>query len=329
MSYNYTEIIDDLIAKAQVPSGDIFEYEFSQISDVYERYFQFCQENLTEECDEFGIQPAKLYYRTEYGINARAGLQNSYFIIGVNMQTIHALYDLFYERNNIFDTDPFLLDNYKELTDKFDIPPGHLMFQLATLFTFYHERAHLIQKSDLLTNSLFEQPTPINPQNFSIERHVIELDADLDAAHKICFHLVEYFKKLDAHDRTVENLQKILSIGVASVFSYFLLYYKEDVKVYYKENTHPHPLVRISYIVDCFVRVAEINIIGNLKLDLGKTIRDGFSIADTFYKSVLNVILVEGFAAQFMAESKKVEIYVNELLGAGESMPYLVKNRLK
>lgn len=329
MSYNYTEIIDDLRARAQVLTGDIFEYEFSEISDIYERYFQFCQENLTEECDEFDIQPAKFYYRSEYGINARAGLQNGYFIIGVNMQTIHALYDLFYERNNIFETDPFLLDNYKELTDKFDVPPGHLMFQLATLFTFYHERAHLIQKSDLLPTSLFEQPTKTNTQDFSIERHVIELDSDLDTAHKICFHLVEYFKKLNANDRAVENFQKILSLGVASVFSYFLLYYKEDVKVYYKEYTHPHPLVRISYIVDCFVRVAEINIPEDLKIDLGKTIRDGFSIANTFYKSVFKIELVERFAAQFMEESNDVEVYVNELLGVGEGMPYLVKNRYK
>lgn len=327
MDYNYSDIIEELKANAQVPSGDIFEYDFSEIKEIYQRYFQFCQENLTEECSDFEIQPAKFYYRSEYGINARAGLQNGYFIIGVNMQTIHSLYDLFYEKNDIFETDPFLLENYKKLTDKFDVPVGHLMFQLATLFTFYHERAHLIQKSDLLSTTLFEQPTPIDGQAFSIERHVIELDADLDAAHKICFHLIEYFKKLETDDKTSENLQKILSLGVASVFSYFLLYYKDDVKVYYKKYTHPHPLVRISYIVDCFVRVAEINLPGDFKIDLGKTIRDGFAIADIFYNSVLNIELVEGFAAQFMNESKNVEEYVNELLGTGEGMAYLVKNR--
>jgi len=327
MEYNYADTIEELKANAKVPAGDIFEYEFSEIKDIYQLYFQFCQENLTEECNDFDIQPAKFYYRTEYGINARAGFQNGYFIIGVNMQTIHSLYDLFYEKNDISETAPFLLENYKELTDNFDVPTGHLMFQLAALFTFYHERAHLIQKSDLLSTTLFEQPIPTNEQGFSIERHVIELDADLDAAHKICFHLVEYFKKLDANDKISENLQKILSLGVASIFSYFLLYYKEGVKVYYKEYTHPHPLVRISYIVDCFVRVAEINLPEDLKVDLGKTIREGFIIADTFYKSVFNIELVEAFSGQFMNESKNVELYVNELLGIGEGMAFLVKNR--
>jgi hypothetical protein len=327
MEYIYSGIIEEIKAKTQIQSGDIFEYEFSEIKEIYQQYFQFCQENLTEDCSEFDIQPARFYYRTEFGINARAGLQNGYFIIGVNMQTIHSLYDLFYEKNNIFKTDPFLLEKYKILTDKFDVPPGHLMFQIATLFTFYHERAHLIQKSDLLSAFLFEQPAPINEKWFSLERHVIELDADLDAAHKICFHIVEYFKKLDTKEKTSENLQKILSLGVAGVFSYFLLYYKNDVKVYYKEYTHPHPLVRISYIVDCFVSVAEINLPEGFKINLKKTIRDGFAIADIFYKSVFNVELVESFAGQFMKESKNVEVYVNELFEVGRGMEFLVKNR--
>lgn len=327
MKYKYTDTIEELKAKALVPVGDIFEYEFSEIKDIYQGYFQFCQENLTEECNDFDIQPAKFYYRTEYGINARAGLQSGYFIIGVNMQTIHSLYDLFYEKNDIFETAPFLLENYKKLIDKFDVPTGHLMFQLATLFTFYHERAHLIQKSDLLSTTLFEQPTATNEHEFSIERHVIEMDADLDASHNICFHLVEYFKKLDPNDKTSENLQKILSLGIASIFSYFLLYYKDSMKIYYKEYTHPHPLVRISYILDCFVRVAEINLPGDFKIDLRKTIREGFIITDTFYRTVFSIELVDGFAGQFMNESGIVELYVNELLEVGEGMAYLVKNR--
>lgn len=327
MSYNYAEIITDLKTNAHVPNGDIFEYEFSPLNVLYDRYFQFCQENLIEECHKYNIQPARFYYRTEYSINARAGLQNGYFIIAVNMLTIHSLHDLFYNKNDIFESDPFLLENYKELADKFDVPPGHLMFQLATLFTFYHERAHLIQKSELLSSSLFEQPTPINPKDFSIERHVIELDADLDAAHQICFHLIEYFEKLQAENKTKVNMQRILSIGVASVFSYFLLYYKDSLKVYYNEFTHPHPLVRISYIVDCFIRAAEINIPGNIKLDMEQAIRDGFSISNIFYQSVFEIELVKNFADQFMEESDNIEAYVNELLGIGEGMPILVKNR--
>jgi hypothetical protein len=325
--YNYTDNVHELEHSANIPFSDIFHYQDSPINEIYERYFQFCQENLTTECDDYNIQPAKFYYRTEYGINARAGVQNGYSIIGVNMQTIHSLYDLFYERNDIFETDDYLLKKYGELVEKFDIPAGHLMFQLATLFTYHHELGHLIQKSPNLSLWLTEQYNDTTEDNFSIERHILELDADLNAAHSICFHLIEYLKKLEPKDRTHESLQKIISIGVSSIFSYFLLYFKKAKNIYYKKHTHPHPLVRISYIVDCVIRVTEINIPQDFEIDLGKTLREGFIISDIFFRSVLNSTLVEDFAKYFLTESKNIEAYVNELLGIAEGMPNLVKNR--
>lgn len=147
MHYNYLKIIEELREKAKVHSDDIFEYQFSSLSEVFERYFQFCQENLSEESSEYKIQPAKFYYRNQYEVNARAVVQNDYFIIGINMGTIKTLYDIFYEHNDIFDSSDILSDKYNKLAEQFDVPIGYLMFQSAILFTFYHERAHLIQKS--------------------------------------------------------------------------------------------------------------------------------------------------------------------------------------
>lgn len=41
MEYNYADTIEELKANAKVPVGDIFEYEFSEIKDIYQLYFQF------------------------------------------------------------------------------------------------------------------------------------------------------------------------------------------------------------------------------------------------------------------------------------------------
>ena len=325
--HNYTDNIHELEHSAKIPFGDIFDYRHSPISEIYERFFQFCQENLTNQCNEYNIQPAKFYFRTEYGINARAGVLNGYFIIGVNMQTIHSLYDLFYEKNGIFETDHYLSNNYKDVVNKFDVPVGHLMFQLATLFTYYHELGHLIQKSPILPLWLSEQYIDKNNEVFSIERHVLELDADINAAHSICFHLIEYLKKLNPEDRTQENLYKILSIGIASIFSYFLLYFQDTKNIYYKKYTHPHPLVRISYIVDCFIRVAEINLPSDFLINLEKTLKEGFRISDIFFRTVLSSNLVDDFGKLLLTESNNIEMYINELLNIAEKMPYLVKNR--
>ncbi len=251
---------------------------------------------------------------------------NGYFIIGVNMQTIHSLYQLFYEQNDTFETDEYLTKTYGELNEMFDVPAGHLMFQMATLFTFYHERAHLIQKSPNLSLGFSEQLDDSIQKQSIIERHILELDADLDAAHQICFHLIDYWKKLNLEDQTQANIQKILSIGVSSIFSYFLKYFKEVVKVYYDQYTHPRT-IRITYIVDCFIPVAEINLPNGIQLDSRTTLREGFVISETLFKNAGQPSLVEDFVSEFMTEGLNIDNYVNRLLGVAEGIPTLVKNR--
>lgn len=327
MEYNYQKNIKELNELAKIPVTDFFDYTDSRIKLLYEKYFQFCQENLSEKCVEYAIQPAKFYYRSEFGVNARAGLLNGYFVIGVNMQTIHELYQCFYERNNIFEDDERLIKNYGHLSSKFDVPPGHLMFQLAILFTFYHERAHLIQKSPILSLGLSETLGQSIPKDQVILRHILEMDADIDAAQQIYFHLFEYWKKLKPEDRTQDNLQKIISLGVASVFSYFLLYFDRKIKVYYDQYSHPHPLVRITYIVDCFIRVTEMHVPKGFNLDLRATLREGLVVSDIFSGNVFQANIVQDYANEFKTEGKSIENYVNELLHIADGIPNLVKNR--
>ncbi|MBT1695921.1 hypothetical protein KK083_03470 [Fulvivirgaceae bacterium PWU4] len=327
MKYSYRDNIAELTDKAKIDISDIFDYESSPIKELYEKYFQFCQENLAEHCNDFNISPAKFYYRPEFGINARAGRVNGYFVIGVNMGTVHSLYDLFYQKNTIFQSHDLLLKNYGGLIEKFDVPVGHFMFQFGILFTYYHERAHLIQTSPLLANWFSEQSGNGPHNTFSIERHILEMDADIDAAQHICFHLIEYWKKLNTEDRTEDNIQKILSIGVASIFSYFLLYYKQGIKIYYRQHTHPHPLIRLSYIVNCLSQVAKINLPLSFQLDQNAMSQNGIVIADLFYKEVFHSSRVGNALAQSTSEGRNIQEYVNELLQLAGAFPNLVMKR--
>src|SRR5690349_2805193 len=98
--YNYQAITDELVVNNVTPKNDIFFFEESPIAPVFAHYFQFCQENLSERCKEYNIQPAKFYFRNEFSVNASAGktpAPNEYYIIRVNMGTLMSLYSLFYE----------------------------------------------------------------------------------------------------------------------------------------------------------------------------------------------------------------------------------------
>lgn len=118
----------------------------------------------------------------------------------------------------------------------------------------------------------------------------------------------------------------MLSIGAASIFSYFILLSTER-DIYYKKYWHPHPVVRISYIIDCFIKVAEINLPDNVQLDANLTITEAFRISDKFFSSVLNDNAVEKFISVYSSETSNIEKYVTELIALSKTNPALVRHK--
>jgi hypothetical protein len=323
--YSYQEITNELILKAKIPKDDIFYYDFSPLQSIFEHFFQFCQHNLSEYNKEHNIQPARFYYREEYGINAKAGIQNDYYIIGINKETITMLYGLFHDQNDIFEAHP-KLHSYLELNRFLNVSLGVLMFQMASLFTFNHELAHLIQKSDKLSQWFSEQYSNEKDDTFSVGHHILEFDADLYAAHLVCFHQIDYWQKQDQQYRTPENLVKMLTIGAASIFSYVMLFRTTGEEMYYKKYFHPHPVVRISYILDCFTKVAKINL-PESTFDPMHSLREAFEISEIFFTSIIGQNLVDKFRSIYRNQTNEIKRYVDELIALSKDNLTLAQHK--
>lgn len=323
--YNYNDITKELIEKASIREEAIFDYQFSPYFEEYEKYFQYCQKNLSEYCGEYNIQPARFFYIDDLGINARAWVNEKYYLIGVKKDTIYSLINLFCEKNNIFESDENLIEKYSELIHKFDITIGKMMFELAISFTYHHELAHLIQKSPVLSIGLNEQSECKSDSPYSIDRHILELDADINAAYTVCIQLIEYWKKLPEQIRTNINLQKILTLGTASVLCYFLQFYGGTLGFYLRKCNHPHPILRIIYVVEYMVGNAEHNL--SEKINTIEIIRSAFQIADTYYRTILSNDVVSKFTEIYQHEKQEIDNYINELLELSINTPNLVRNR--
>jgi hypothetical protein len=59
MPYSHTDNLAFLAAHAGIHDG--FDYSNNDPFGVVESYFQFCQQNLSEECEQYGITPAYIY----------------------------------------------------------------------------------------------------------------------------------------------------------------------------------------------------------------------------------------------------------------------------
>ncbi len=325
MIYVYKEVVDELTINNVISEDDIFDYRSDEISEIYDRYFQYCQTCLTEYSNEHDFQPAKIFFYNDYSVNAAANHIDTYYIIRVNMGMIDILYNLFYVKNEQFDQG-ILKDLYKNLASSFDAPLGYIMFQVATYFTFYHERAHLIQRSPLLESSLDEINFGIEV-DYSSLNHSLEFDADLEAAHCIVFVILEYWKKLPVDFKNSEYANEVLSLVMASIFIKLMYFESKYSDIYYKGGTHPHPIIRITYILDVIVRVAQDNF-ENIKFDSLKIINSCFEISSNYCENAQRLDMVKLYREALFENYKEIENFINEvLIPESDAIPYLVKNR--
>ncbi len=323
----YEAAMQELYSKAGIAYSDIFDYQFADKAIIFDRFYNFCQTNLTDHCKEADIQPALFFYNPDGRVNARAKQRNGYYLIEVFMGLIIKLYDHLYNYNEAFDVDDSLKQKYVSLLPE-DTPPGFLMYQVATQFTYYHERAHLIQRSPLLSQSLDEeylhQPAPV----FDMRRHLLEFDADMDAGQFICFHILDYWKKLPAGQQNVSSITSLMAMAVSAIFTFFVFLEGRETPLYYAEKIHPHPIIRISYLMDIVSSVAEQNLPG-MGFKAGDVLREAFELSERIALANNRPNPIKRYSNVFAIEHQNIADYIGILIQESDKVPSLVKNRFK
>ncbi|MBL0200979.1 MAG: hypothetical protein IPP81_12860 [Chitinophagaceae bacterium] len=336
MEYNHIANLKELDEKALILNG--YDYSANDPHGLAEAFFQFCQTNLSEQNKQFNIQPARLYVRDVQTVNALAAKRNGYFVIGVNISTLIVMHNFFTNRQQVFENPD--LAEFKLLDGKLDLPISLLMYQVCTQFTYYHELAHLIQFSTVGKNDNAAQPiieieeeysqTAGTTDPYSLEKHVREFDADLHGGHFTCLHVIGYWNRLPAEHRTQDNLELLLSIGVASVFSYFIFLLRNYPDIYYKASDHPHPLVRLSYIMDQYIKTSQINLPTGTQIQPRDILKRALLLGQGIFTFGGGEDRVRVFADSFEAESGRISDYVNDvLIPQSKLMPELVMNRMQ
>ena len=317
-NYDYYEEIGKLLKVVTfVKKDDVYDFMLSPNNEIYEQYFQFCQENLRNYCKEYDIQPSFFYFREDLTVNAHAIVSESNYVIGVNKGTIHQLYELF-SNTNIFKQK---LKEYQVFETFLDVPLNHLMFQLSTQFTYYHELGHLIQNSPSLVQGLDENYN----QELKSKNHKLEFDADLHGANSIAFHVLQYWDKIQAEFKTQENMEKLLATCLASVFCYLSLLFRSFKKdIYYAENTHPHPLIRITYILPTFIDV----ITKHHSIEQVKIIKESIRISNELFLENKREDLVGTYLDKLFTERDNIQEYVKYLVNEAEKYPNLAVNKV-
>ncbi|WP_116128398.1 hypothetical protein [Lewinella sp. IMCC34183] len=256
------EHIEQYLAKSKrladlkiVDQQSIFDYSDAKFAEEYDANYGFYQKNLENAYDKYLIEPASVFYRSSFSINAYAEKSNENYVICFHMGLMHYLFETFLEK---LDCSKGVCElNYEEEVELLDNPLEIIMYQVCVHFTFYHEMGHLVQKSDSLKSKLYESLS--GEGNFNIERHILELDADEFSARFICNHMFLYGDRVFNEDYSDKRIEFMLVYVCSSILIYMLSFGGRNLPLYYKERTHPHPVIRVmSFITMTVIYVVDV-----------------------------------------------------------------------
>ncbi|MBQ0735716.1 hypothetical protein [Aquimarina celericrescens] len=123
-------------------------------------------------------------------------------------------------------------------------------------YLFYHELAHILQLSDTKTNNTYDFQEQSSTNNlFDIKKHIYEIDADHFGSIMSTVRLLE--KLMDSNNQlnpiSLFNYLTALLFTTSNMIIEFSQ--KSFQEIYYKKNSHPHPLIRI---MGCKEQILEI-----------------------------------------------------------------------
>lgn len=225
--------------------SDIFDFEGTPNETLYERLYRFSRENLDIQIERGNIPHGCFLYSTDFGINARAYLTNNkcYGII-INMGLMHSCIVNYLYNTKIND---FFERKQPDLVHIMGSSLSYLIYQTNTLFTYYHELAHLFQFSKTNTINELQERSCAN-HKFNIVNHKLEINADTYAAICITTHICQYIDEKFENDINQDTVNFIIYLLGACLLDY-LISFSNNVPLYYKDNSHPHSLIRMLNVM--------------------------------------------------------------------------------
>lgn len=325
----YDAVLQELKEKGIGPWDGVFcDYSFLTYHMHYDGFFNFCQYYLDRDYPEFNIHPARIYFNTNIELNALARKYKGYSLIEIYQGALSELVVLFAERDSRFD-ESFVV-GYGNLAMSGARTPGLLLFQIVLQYLFYHEVGHLIQytaESDIVNLEFLNLSEELSQEEIMI-RHMREMDADWFAAYNLALHIKQMSGNGNNNEEAVDipAFNDFVALVLSGVYVYFIRQSPHDQAIYYREKTHPHPSIRLSYML-YFILENLANEVSK-KIDRMEILRKTVQISEHLMIEGANNI-VAAYSQAIYGQAVEIDQYIKTMIGDTQNYPHLCMHILR
>lgn len=258
-----------------------------------------------------------------YNFNAKAIVKDNNGIILLNLGLIERLEIIVSDSIEVF-----YLENISKLTfsqiDKLEIK--NLFSNLCISYLFHHELAHILQFLSLSSENHYNlNEENSNKNQFEIKNHIYEMDADLFGITMCTSELLDYAKNITYPFNTilVFNLLTTLLFSISNIIIEFSKNQLADI--YYKKQSHPHPLIRIIKCNDQILSFTSKNLVIQKEFFLA-VLQRTFKIINQIQYNTKGRI---DFSKLLHDNISEIELYINEIEMESEKYNELIRFRVQ
>lgn len=251
MSFDFNEYISLLNAKLNLKENEIFIYDNSPLklacSLLYNGFYNiqvFFNTNNNFEC--------YFYISSNKSANAGARIDSTGIgVVKINAGLVNFWFRSFIDNKRL---NKCIENDRLNSLDKSIGGLGRFLFSMSSLFTYYHELAHIIQNENHTNLPTVYQEKYLEIAKDNGHKQINEFDADVFAALKVTNHLasnlLQYFLEASKIDLSIENLiGDIIAFAIIGIEETFYNFQAIDSPIRVNENvSHPHPVLRLVMI---------------------------------------------------------------------------------
>ena len=322
----YTATRDTLIQQGIVTADDVYNTDNDPyLSELFDLYHEKMNEHLQGRKALLNFPPSFLYFHNDFSVNGFARTHANYKLIGIYYGSVEILFALFEDSLEKFAGEVY--QDLHDLSAKIGNPLNITFFQFFSLFVYYHEYAHLVQRAPQAFYDISEEFGNVLTAGEALEKHKREFDADWFAATNLAMHMTQFFKDADGNfNATPEEVQNIAAIGLASILCYFIKSAGTVPNLYLQEKSHAHRYVRLSYCTFFLLETIAPNLPQDFPVNNPAILTKSVQLASIILEDEMGEV-VNTFMGIFLENVDAIEAYIQEIIAVAIDDPFMCRNR--
>jgi hypothetical protein len=221
-------------------------------------FVRYIHDDIAHPNNPFRVSPFRLFIVKNADPNAKAIFSHGRYCIVIHHSVLELVGNVIYKKIPSLFPSGAKLSLLIEANTNMSL--AAFVFQQLSLYIYNHELAHLNKfKNEHSSASELQEEYCylVAGNNFNARSHAMEIDVDIFAASEVAYSIYSFWRQLPETEHAIDLLYSLIALFGSGIFLFWQTMQGGWQSLYFLDHSHPHIMVRVTYILDCMTTVLE------------------------------------------------------------------------